>query len=76
MPEKDNFNCYNHVADFGEALTFNFRTEDGKYYYPQISLDGPEGTTAVLHGQHMSPNDIEKLGLALMQFAAKLRASK
>ena len=44
-------NAFNHIADFGESLNFNFRVEEGKYCYPQVDLDGPEGTSASLHGQ-------------------------
>lgn len=67
---------FNHIAYFGRSLNFNFRVEDDKCCYPQVSLDGPEGTNATLHGQHMTSDEVEKLGLALIRFAEKLRAAK
>lgn len=64
---------YNHIADFGETLDFSFLVEEEGFCYPNVSLSGAEGTSATLHGQHMEPEEIERLGLALIQFANKLR---
>ena len=60
------------VAEFGETLAFYFSREDG-FCYPQVMLEGAEGTSATLHGQHMTPEEIEALGLKLVQYAAKLK---
>lgn len=75
MPNRTSFNAFNRIAKFGESLNFAFRTEDGKWYYPEISLDGPQGTSASLHGQHMTPDEVEQLGLSLVRFAEKLRSA-
>jgi len=60
------------IADFGETLDFSFVRED-KWCYPQVSLQGAEGTSATLQGQTMSPAEIEALGLALVKYASKLK---
>ena len=65
------------VAKFGNVLNFNFvqNLENPEWIYPSIVMDGPEGTSAELFGQSMTPQEIEELGLSLVKYAASLRQS-
>lgn len=63
-----------HIGKFGETLDFYFHLEDG-WCYPQVELNGNMGTSATLHGQHMTPDEIEALGKALVKYAESQRQS-
>lgn len=62
------------IAEFGEVLSFDFvQNLPEKWIYPSVVMRGASGTSAELFGQAMTPNQIEKLGLALIKFAEGLR---